>query len=191
MVEMGSSAEVGSSISSTSGSTASARAMHSRCCWPPERPSARLFQPVLDLVPDGRAPQGLFYDLIKLRLVVDAVGPGTVGNVVINAHGEGIWLLEHHAHPLAQLDSRPCPARKYPRRPDGSCRSIRQPSTRSFIRFRVWSSVDLPQPDGPMNAVMSCCLDLQVDVLERLEIPVIEVKVLDMSNLSILVHPCS
>ena len=35
-VEVGSSAEHGSSISSTSGSTASARAMHSRCCWPPD-----------------------------------------------------------------------------------------------------------------------------------------------------------
>ena len=31
-VEIGSSAEHGSSISSTSGSTAIARAMHSRCC---------------------------------------------------------------------------------------------------------------------------------------------------------------
>ena len=31
-VEIGSSAEVGSSISSTDGSTASARAMHRRCC---------------------------------------------------------------------------------------------------------------------------------------------------------------
>ena len=37
---LGSSAEHGSSMSSTSGSTARARAMHSRCCWPPERPPA-------------------------------------------------------------------------------------------------------------------------------------------------------
>ena len=37
-VAIGSSAEQGSSISSTSGSTAIARAMQSRCCWPPERP---------------------------------------------------------------------------------------------------------------------------------------------------------
>ena len=36
-LEMGSRAEVGSSSSSTSGLTATARAMHSRCCWPPER----------------------------------------------------------------------------------------------------------------------------------------------------------
>ena len=35
-VEVGSSAEHGSSISSTRGRTASARAMHSRCCWPPD-----------------------------------------------------------------------------------------------------------------------------------------------------------
>ena len=42
-VEMGSRAEVGSSISSTSGSTAKALAMHSRCCWPPERPRADFF----------------------------------------------------------------------------------------------------------------------------------------------------
>ena len=30
------------------------------------------------------------------------MNPGTVGNIVINAHGEGIWLLEHHTHPFAQ-----------------------------------------------------------------------------------------
>src|SRR5882762_6923990 len=35
-VLMGSRAEQGSSRSSTSGSTARARAMHKRCCWPPE-----------------------------------------------------------------------------------------------------------------------------------------------------------
>ena len=36
-VEIGSSALVGSSRSSTSGFTATIRAMHSRCCWPPDR----------------------------------------------------------------------------------------------------------------------------------------------------------
>ena len=42
-VEIGSSALVGSSISSTSGSTASARAMQRRCCCPPESASALFF----------------------------------------------------------------------------------------------------------------------------------------------------
>ena len=39
-VAIGSSAEAGSSSSSTSGSIAIARAMQSRCCWPPESPRA-------------------------------------------------------------------------------------------------------------------------------------------------------
>ncbi len=43
-VEIGSSAEHGSSISSTSGSVASARAMHRRCCWPPDMPKALVFR---------------------------------------------------------------------------------------------------------------------------------------------------
>ena len=40
MVDWGSSELVGSSMSSTSASTASARAIDSRCCWPPEMPEA-------------------------------------------------------------------------------------------------------------------------------------------------------
>ena len=40
-VDVGSSAEHGSSISSTRGLTASDRAMHSRCCWPPDSAAAR------------------------------------------------------------------------------------------------------------------------------------------------------
>ena len=39
-VEIGSSAEAGSSSRMTSGSIAIARAMQSRCCWPPESASA-------------------------------------------------------------------------------------------------------------------------------------------------------
>ena len=42
-VDAGSSAEAGSSINSTSGFVASARAMHSRCCCPPESCSAESF----------------------------------------------------------------------------------------------------------------------------------------------------
>ena len=33
--------------------------------------------------------------------------------------------------------------------------STRAPTTRSFIRFSVRSTVVLPHPDGPMNAVIS------------------------------------
>ena len=41
---MGSKAEVDSSMSRTSGLTARARAMHRRCCWPPDRPRADFFR---------------------------------------------------------------------------------------------------------------------------------------------------
>ena len=54
-VEIGSSAEQGSSISSTDGSTAIARAMQSRCCCPPDRPGAGPVEPLLDLFPQVRA----------------------------------------------------------------------------------------------------------------------------------------
>ena len=43
-VEIGSSAEHGSSMRITSGSTAIVRAMHSRCCWPPDMPKAFVFR---------------------------------------------------------------------------------------------------------------------------------------------------
>ena len=43
-VEMGSSAEHGSSMSRTLGWTARARAMHSRCCWPPESAAPASFK---------------------------------------------------------------------------------------------------------------------------------------------------
>ena len=43
-VAVGSRAEAGSSMRTTSGSTASALAIQSRCCWPPERPKADIFK---------------------------------------------------------------------------------------------------------------------------------------------------
>ena len=62
--------------------------MHRRCCWPPDRPSG--------------GAQGALHDVVQLGVAADAVGPGPVGHVVINAHGEGVGLLKHHADALAQ-----------------------------------------------------------------------------------------
>ncbi len=61
-----------------------------------------LVQAVLDLVPDGRAAQGSFHDLIQLRFIADTVGARAVGDVVVDGHGEGVRLLEHHADAAAQ-----------------------------------------------------------------------------------------
>ena len=62
-----------------------------------------LLQAVLDLVPEGSALQGAFHQLVKLGFVVHPVELGAVGDVIVDAHGEGVGLLEHHAHPAAQL----------------------------------------------------------------------------------------
>ena len=62
-----------------------------------------LLQTVLDFVPDCGTAQGLFHDVIQLCLVGNAVGTGTVGNIIVNAHGKWVGFLEHHAHFLAQI----------------------------------------------------------------------------------------
>ncbi len=62
-----------------------------------------LFQAVFHLVPEGSAPQGAFHQLIQLRLIADAVELRTVSNIVVDAHGEGVRLLEDHAHAAAQV----------------------------------------------------------------------------------------
>ena len=65
-VEVGSSAEHGSSISSTLGCTASDRAMQSRCCWPPESAPPGCVEPVLDLVPEPGPGQGLLDERVRV-----------------------------------------------------------------------------------------------------------------------------
>ncbi len=57
-----------------------------------------LFQPILHFVPDGRAPEGTLHDIVQLGPAFDPVGAGAVGDVVVNAHREGVRFLEHHAY---------------------------------------------------------------------------------------------
>jgi hypothetical protein len=96
-VAMGSSAEAGSSMSKTSGSTASARAMQRRCCWPPERPERVVGQAVLDLVPEGRLLEGALDALGDLALVLEAADAQAVGDVLEDRLRERVRALEHHA----------------------------------------------------------------------------------------------
>jgi hypothetical protein len=152
-VAMGSSAEQGSSIRRTSGLVATARAMHRRCCWPPDRPVPGCVEAVLRLVPQRGAAQRFLHDLVQLRLVGgQPVDARAVGDVVVDRLRERVGLLEDHADLGAQLH-----------RVDAIVVDILAverdlPSTRatsivSFIRLRQRRKVDLPQPEGPMNAV--------------------------------------
>ena len=45
------------------------------------------------------------------------------------------------------------------------------------MRLRLFSSVDLPQPDGPMSAVTWFSGKLKVDALQRMEILVVQIEV--------------
>ena len=152
MVAMGSRAEQGSSMRITSGCTAMARAMHSRCCWPPDRLKALSLQLVLDLVPQGGPGQALLDQVVHVGL--DAVDLGSEGDVVVDRLGERVGLLEHHADAPADLDgAHPGPYRASPSK---SMRpSTRAPGIRSFSRLRQRRNVVFPQPDGPIRAVIS------------------------------------
>ena len=76
--------------------------MHRRCCWPPERPRGRGRKAVFHFVPEGGAAQGQLHLLGDEVLVLDAVDAQAVGHVLEDALGEGVGLLEDHAHLLPQ-----------------------------------------------------------------------------------------
>ncbi|SIQ65962.1 hypothetical protein SAMN05421641_11177 [Paracoccus thiocyanatus] len=101
---MGSSAEQGSSINSTSGWVATARAMQSRCCWPPDRPVPGSFSRSLTSF-HSAAPRSDFSTISSssARLAGQAVDARAIGHIVIDRLGKGVGFLEHHADAGTQL----------------------------------------------------------------------------------------
>ncbi len=69
---------------------------------PPRERKAALWQLVFDLIPQHCPAQGGFYQLIHIAF--KAANAGAVGNVVVNALGEGVGLLKQNANPAAHLD---------------------------------------------------------------------------------------
>ena len=63
-----------------------------------------LLEPILDLVPNGGAPQAPLDNLIELDLAVPAVQARTIGNIVVDRFGERVRFLENHADAAAQGD---------------------------------------------------------------------------------------
>ena len=62
---------------------------------------------------------------------------------------------------------------------------IRQFSTRSFMRLSERSSVDLPQPDGPMNAVISFSLISRLISCRGVKIAVMQIHIV---NFDLIFH---
>src|SRR3954451_15802657 len=84
-------------MSRPSGSTAMAPAMQSRCFCAAGETRARLVEPLLDLVPEVGAAQGLLHDLVRLRLAGPALELVAGHHVVVDRHGgERVRALEHH-----------------------------------------------------------------------------------------------
>ena len=101
-VAIGSSAEAGSSSSTTSGSIAIARAMQSRCCWPPESESALFFRRSLTSSQSAARGEGALDALVEVLLHPEhARRPG---DVVVDRLRERVRLLEDHPDPAAHLD---------------------------------------------------------------------------------------
>src|SRR5215468_5362313 len=86
---MGSRAEQGSSNKMTSGFTATVRAMHRRCCCPPDR--LRPLAESLSLTSSQRAA--------RRNALVEA---DAERNILVDRHRKGRGLLEHHADPGPQ-----------------------------------------------------------------------------------------
>ena len=134
----------------------------------------RFLQAVFQLIPDGGAPQGLLHDLVQLHLGADAVGSGDRRRCCRTRSWEGVGLLEHHAHPLAQQVDVNVAVDVLPSRRISPV--ILQPSTRSFIRFRdsaVWICRSR-KADESGHFVGG---NVHVHGLQGLEVAVVEVQV--------------
>ena len=156
---MGSRAEVASSISSTSGLDGQGAGDAQALLLAARQAQGGLFQPVFHLVPDGGLTQGLLHHLVQgFSLLRTAVGAGAVGHVVVDGHGEGVGLLEHHADAPAQVGDVHAGGVDLLARGKAREPVIFTLGMRSFIRSMVRRKVDLPQPEGPMRAVILLAL---------------------------------
>ena len=103
VVEIGSSADAGSSIRITSGSTAS-RARDAEALLLPAREAERVvLEPVLHLVPERGLANRALDALVEVRSFMPSTR-GTEGDVVVDRLRERVRLLEDHADPPSHLD---------------------------------------------------------------------------------------
>ena len=142
-----SSAPVGSSASSRVGSLASARAMASRCRWPPDSTpgTAAALSPMPSRSSRSRARVSA---ILRLRPAITA-GRATFSSTVIPSSRLKNWKTM----PMCWRRSR---ARSSSPRPvTSSPATMIVPSSASSSPATRLSSVDLPQPDGPIRATNS------------------------------------
>ena len=126
---------------------------------------AALLELVLHLVPQRGLAQRLLDQLVHVAL--EAVDPRAPGDVLVDGLGERVGLLEDHADAAAHLDRVDVVVVEVlPVEQDCRLQCARS-AIRSFMRLKQRSTVLLPQPDGPISAVIFWRLDVQVDVPRR------------------------
>ena len=125
--------------------------MQSRCCWPPDMPNAFVLSRSLTSSQSAPRRSALLDDLVHVAL--HAEHARAERDVVVDRLRERVRLLEHHPDPLAHLDRVDVGAVEVLAVVE-DLPSTRAPGIRSFMRLRQRISVLLPQPDGPISAVM-------------------------------------
>ena len=157
-VAIGSSAEHGSSIRITSGSTA----MRPGDAEPLLLAARKRERALLSLSFTSSHSAAL-----RQRLLDDVVEPPPCmpvhtraeRDVVVDRLRERVRLLEHHADAPPDLDRVDLGAVQVDAVVERARPSTCAPAIRSFMRLRQRRNVLLPQPDGPMNAVIALGAD--------------------------------
>ena len=141
---------VASSHRSVLGLVMSARAMATRCCWPPE--SCEGYEPSLPSRPTSarslRARLGASARETRLPVLASVAGKMTLSSTVRCSNREKRWKIM----PMSARSSR----RSLPRRLVTSWPSMTtEPLVGCSRRLMQRTSVDLPAPDSPMMPKMS------------------------------------
>ena len=146
LIISGSSAEVGSSKSITFGSMASARAIATRCCWPPE--SWAGYFSAWWPTPTRSSSSRAFFSASSFFIPRTLIGPRvTFSRIVLWAKRLKLWKTM----PTSARSA----ASALPSWGSGWPSRVMVPSSIVSSRLIVRHSVDLPDPDGPITTTTS------------------------------------
>ena len=135
----------------TSGSTAIARAMQRRCCWPPDRANASWLS-LSFTSSHSAALRRTASTFSSLGLMPLTFIPNVRLSRIDFGNGFGFW----NTIPIRRRRSTASTSEALRSSPwNWSVPRTLVPGMRSFMRLRQRRNVDLPQPDGPMSAVIS------------------------------------
>ena len=145
---------------------------------------ARLVEPVLDLVPEVGAAQGLLDDRLLLGLLhALLVEVEARRDVLVDRHRrERVRRLEDHPDQPPHVDRVDAGAVDVVAVQASRSPSARAPGVSSCMRLSERRNVVLPQPEEPISAVTWFGSDRHVDALDRLEVAVEEVHVANLDG---------